>query len=59
MNIRQSDGDRDEQLVRGLYHLAQATSKDTPQFISLFAEGGTFMMWPAATNTMGTRLASR
>jgi ketosteroid isomerase-like protein len=42
MNIKQSERDRNEQLVRHLYHLAEATSKDTPQFVSLFAEGGYF-----------------
>lgn len=54
MNIKQSERDRNEQLVRHLYHLAEATSKDTRQFIFLFAEGGYFMMWPATKNTMGT-----
>ena len=33
---------RKEQLIRRLYHLAEATSKDTPQFVSLFADGGYF-----------------
>lgn len=33
---------RNEQVVRELYHLAEATSKDTPKFVSLFAEGGYF-----------------
>jgi ketosteroid isomerase-like protein len=42
MNIKQSERDRNEQLVRRLYQMAEATSKDTPQFISLFAEGGYF-----------------
>ena len=33
---------RNEKLVRQLYYLAEATSKDTPRFVSLFAEGGYF-----------------
>ena len=27
-------------VIRELYPLAEATSKDTPKFISMFAEGG-------------------
>jgi hypothetical protein len=42
MNVKQSERDRNEQLIRSLYHLAEAASKDTPQFVSLFAEGGYF-----------------
>jgi steroid delta-isomerase-like uncharacterized protein len=34
--------DRNEQLIRQLYFLAEATSKDTPQFVSLFADNGYF-----------------
>jgi Quercetinase C-terminal cupin domain len=34
--------DRNEQLIRRLYHLAEAASKDTQQFVSLFADGGYF-----------------
>jgi ketosteroid isomerase-like protein len=34
--------DRNEQLIRRLYALAEATSKDTAQFVSMFAEGGYF-----------------
>jgi ketosteroid isomerase-like protein len=33
---------RNEELIRHLYHLAEATSKDTPKFVSLFSEGGYF-----------------
>ena len=33
---------RNESVVRELYSLAEATSKDTPKFVSLFAEGGYF-----------------
>src|SRR5260370_10826249 len=34
--------DRNEQLIRRLYHLAEAASKDTQQFVSFFADGGYF-----------------
>jgi ketosteroid isomerase-like protein len=34
--------DRNEQLIRRLYALAEAASKDTPQFISMFADHGYF-----------------
>jgi len=33
---------RNEQLIRQLYHLAEAASKDTPKFVSMFGEGGYF-----------------
>jgi ketosteroid isomerase-like protein len=42
MSVRTTGQDRNEQLVRRLYHLAEATSKDTQQFVSLFADGGYF-----------------
>ena len=42
MSARTADQERNEQLVRRLYHLAEATSKDTQQFVSLFADGGYF-----------------
>src|ERR1700720_2503353 len=42
MNIKTPEQDRNEQLVRRLYHLAEAASKDTPKFVSLFADGGYF-----------------
>jgi ketosteroid isomerase-like protein len=42
MTAKMPDQERNEQLIRRLYHLAEATSKDTPQFVSLFAEGGYF-----------------
>jgi SnoaL-like domain len=34
--------DRNEQLIRRLYQLAEAASNDTQQFVSLFADGGYF-----------------
>jgi len=34
--------DRNEQLIRRLYSLAEAASKDTSKFVSLFAKGGYF-----------------
>jgi|ERR1700722_7379080 hypothetical protein len=42
MNAKTSDQDRNEQLIRRLYHLAEANSKDTKAFVSLFADGGYF-----------------
>jgi hypothetical protein len=42
MSAKTTDHDRNEQLIRRLYSLADATSKDTPQFVSMFAEGGYF-----------------
>jgi predicted ester cyclase len=42
MSVKKTDQDRNEQLIRRLYYLAEATSKDTKQFISLFADGGYF-----------------
>lgn len=42
MNAKTSEQIRNEKLIRELYHLAEATSKDTPKFVSLFANGGYF-----------------
>jgi hypothetical protein len=42
MSAKTTDQDRIEQLIRRLYSLAEATSKDTPKFVSMFAEGGYF-----------------
>jgi ketosteroid isomerase-like protein len=42
MSAKATDQDRNEQLIRRLYSLAEATSKDTPQFVSMFSEGGYF-----------------
>src|SRR5450756_219196 len=42
MSVKTTDQDRNEQLIRRLYSLAEATSKDTPQFVSMFANGGYF-----------------
>jgi ketosteroid isomerase-like protein len=42
MNATPTERDRNEQLIRRLYHLAEAASKDTRQFVSLFAEGDYF-----------------
>jgi hypothetical protein len=44
MSVKTTEQDRNEQLIRRLYHLAEATSKDTQQFVSLFADGGYFYM---------------
>jgi ketosteroid isomerase-like protein len=42
MSIKTSQQDRNEQLIRRLYDLAEAASKDTAKFVSLFADGGYF-----------------
>src|ERR1700688_2423601 len=42
MSAKTTGQDRNEQLIRRLYSLAEATSKDTPQFVSFFADGGYF-----------------
>jgi ketosteroid isomerase-like protein len=42
MSMKTPEQDRNEQFIRHLYYLAEATSKDTPKFVSLFAEGGYF-----------------
>jgi hypothetical protein len=42
MSANMTEQDRNEQLIRRLYHLAEAACKDTQQFVSLFADGGYF-----------------
>jgi ketosteroid isomerase-like protein len=42
MSAKTAEEVRNEQLIRRLYQLAEATSKDTPRFVSLFAGGGYF-----------------
>ena len=42
MSGKTSDQERNEQLIRQLYHLAEANSKDTAKFVSMFAKGGYF-----------------
>ena len=42
MSVRTAEQERNEKLIRKLYYLAEATSKDTPKFVSLFADGGYF-----------------
>jgi steroid delta-isomerase-like uncharacterized protein len=42
MSATKMGQDRNEQLIRQLYYLAEAKSKDTPKFVSLFADGGYF-----------------
>jgi predicted ester cyclase len=42
MNTKILKQDRNEKLIRHLYYLAEAATKDTPQFVSLFADGGYF-----------------
>lgn len=42
MNAKTTEQQRNEQVIRQLYHLADAKSKDTAKFVSLFADGGYF-----------------
>ena len=42
MNAETPEQVRNEQLIRQLYHFAEAISKDTPKFVSMFGEGGYF-----------------
>lgn len=42
MNAKTSQEARNEQVIRTLYSLAEAKSKDTAKFVSLFADGGYF-----------------
>jgi predicted ester cyclase len=42
MSSNDTDRTANEQLIRRLYHLAEATSKDTQAFVSMFAPGGYF-----------------
>jgi ketosteroid isomerase-like protein len=42
MSAGDSDRTRNEQLIRRLYHLAEANSKDTPGFVAMFGDGGYF-----------------
>jgi hypothetical protein len=42
MTVKTAAQDRNEQVIRRLYALAEGKSKDTPAFVSQFAEGGYF-----------------
>jgi predicted ester cyclase len=42
MSSNDTDRTANDQLIRRLYHLAEANSKDTQAFVSLFAQGGYF-----------------
>lgn len=42
MSVKTKEQADNEQLIRHLYSLAEAASKDTPQFVAMFAEGGYF-----------------
>jgi hypothetical protein len=42
MSAKTAEQDHNEQLIRRLYYLAEAKSKDTPQFVSMFSDGGYF-----------------
>jgi hypothetical protein len=59
MSGKTPEQDQNEQLIRRLYHLAEAASKDTPKFVSLFADGGYFYDVAGEKNTMALTLARR
>jgi steroid delta-isomerase-like uncharacterized protein len=42
MSVKTTQQDRNEELIRRLYYLAEAKTKDTQQFVSLFADDGYF-----------------
>jgi predicted ester cyclase len=42
MSANTTKQQRNEQTIRQLYHLANAASKDTEKFVSMFADGGYF-----------------
>jgi SnoaL-like domain len=42
MTVKTPEQDRNEKAIRTLYSLAEAKSKDTPRFVSMFADGGYF-----------------
>src|SRR6201991_1350427 len=42
MTNRTPEQDQNEKLIRRLYGLAEASSKNTQEFVSLFADGGYF-----------------
>jgi hypothetical protein len=56
-STKTTEHDFNEQLIRLLYHLAEAASKDTPQFVSLFADGGYFYDVFGGKNTTAWTLA--
>jgi len=39
---KKAEEQKNDAVIRELYRLAEAVSKDTPEFVSLFAEGGYF-----------------
>jgi len=42
MSVKTTEPDRNEELIRRLYYLAEAATKDTPRFVSMFAGRGYF-----------------
>jgi len=42
MSVKTAEQDRNEQVIRRLYSLAEGKSKDTPTFVSQFSDGGYF-----------------
>jgi ketosteroid isomerase-like protein len=42
MSVKPTEQDRNEELIHRLYYLAEAATKDTPQFVSMFAADGYF-----------------
>jgi ketosteroid isomerase-like protein len=54
MGIKTAEQDRNEQVIRRLYSLADGNAKDTPKFVSQFAEGGYFYDVGAGKKYYGT-----
>ena len=42
MSANTTEQQRNEKVIRELYHLADTASKDTAKFVSIFADGGYF-----------------
>jgi hypothetical protein len=56
MPTQTSEETRNEQVIRTLYSLAEAKSKDTPQFVAQFAEGGYFYDVAAGKKYFGAEI---
>src|ERR1700722_7809224 len=56
MSVKTPEQDRNEELIRRLYYLAEATSKDTQKFVSLFADGGYFYNVADGSKYYGSRI---
>jgi ketosteroid isomerase-like protein len=51
--------DRNEQLIRHLYYLVEPATKDTPQFVSLFADDGYLYDVSAGKKYYGSDIGQR